>query len=116
MTFESKIRSIESNPNLWTLGSIAAPSDVELHGWKCFDLTPPGKSTARHFLGRNGLSPSVYTSAPVNKFDPVKGVGEATEGAVIRLAGLPSCDSLDAPGYIQDVSDDVVELMKKRKS
>lgn len=98
------------------MGIIAAPSNVELHDWKCFDLTPPGKPTARHFLGRNGQSPSVYTSAPVVKFDPVKGVSEATDGAVISLAGPPSCDWLGAQRYIKDVSDDIVDLMKERKT
>ena len=87
-----------------------------LHEWQCVDITPPGNPTARHFLGRNGQSPSVYTSAPVTKFDPAQGVGEATDGAVISLVGPPSCDLLDAPGYIKDVSDDVVVLMKGRKA
>lgn len=91
-------------PAIWPLGHIAAPSDIELHGWKCFDLTPPGKPTARHFLGLNGQSPSVYTSAPVTKFNPVQGVGEATDGAVIRLAGPPCSSPINVAGYIEDVS------------
>ena len=103
-------------PDLWKLGPITAPPDAELHGWKCFDLTPPGNPTTRRFLGRNGQSPAIYTSDPVIKFDPAQGVGEATDGAVISLDGPPSCDLLDAPGYIKDVSDDVVGLMNGRKA
>lgn len=108
--------SVETVSSLWTLCTLDALPDIVLRDWQCMDMTPPGKTTTRRFLGRNGQSPSVYTSAPVVKFDPVKGVGEATDGAVISLAGPPSCDSLDAPGYIKDVSDDVVELMKGSKT
>jgi hypothetical protein len=43
MTFETKIRPFDTNPNLWTLGNIDAPADVVLHSWKCIDITPPGK-------------------------------------------------------------------------
>lgn len=101
-------------PDLWKLDSITAPPDVELHEWKCFDLTPPGKPTTRRFLGRDGQSPAVYTSAPVIKFDPARCVGEATDGAVIRLEGPPSRDSLGVPGYIDDVTVEVEQVICDR--
>jgi len=101
-------------PDLWRLGPITAPPDVELHDWKCFDLTPPGKPTTRRFLGRNGKSSSVYTSDPVIKFDPTQCVCEATDGAVIRLEGPPSRDSLGVPGYIDDVTVEMEQLICDR--
>lgn len=101
-------------PDLWKLGSITAPPDVELHDWKCFDLTPPGNPTTRRFLGRNGKSSSVYTSAPLIKFDPTQCVCEATDGAVIRLEGPPSRDSLGVPGYIDDVTVEMEQLICDR--
>jgi len=101
-------------PDLWKLGPITAPPDVVLHDWKCFDLTPPGKPTTRRFLGRNGRSSSIHTSDPVINFDPTRGVGEATDGAVIRLEGPPSRDSLGVPGYIDDVTVEMEQLICDR--
>ena len=98
-------------PDLWKLGSITAPPDVELHDWKCFDLTPPGNPTTRRFLGRNGKSSSVYTSAPVIKFDPVQGIGEATDGAVLRLTGSAGAETVNIDAYIHDVTDEIEQLL-----
>jgi hypothetical protein len=98
-------------PDLWKLGPITAPPDVVLHDWKCFDLTPPGNPATRRFLGRNGQSPAVYTSAPVIKFDPVQGIGEATDGAVLRLTGPAGAETVNIDAYIHDVTDEIEQLL-----
>ena len=103
------------NRQYWKFSDIEATPDVLLQVWQCFDLSPPGEPTTRRFVGRIGTSVSIYTSNPIIQFDPAQGIGEATDGAVIRLVGPPSSESLDAPGYIKDVSRDVVSLMKERK-
>jgi hypothetical protein len=102
---------LETAASLWTLCNLDAPPDIVLHDWKCFDLTPPGKPTTRRFLGRNGKSSSVYTSAPVIKFDPVQGIGEATDGAVLRLTGSAGAETVNIDAYIHDVTDEIEQLL-----
>ncbi len=109
-----ELLQFETTASLWTLCTLDAPPDIVLRNWKCFDLTPPGKPTTRRFLGRNGQSPAVYTSAPVINFDPTQCVCEATDGAVIRLEGPPSRDSLGVPGYIDDVTVEIEQVICDR--
>ena len=105
-----ELLQFETTARLWTLCTLDAPPDIVLRDWKCFDLTPPGNPTTRRFLGRNGQSPAVYTSAAVIKFDQTQCVCEATDGAVIRLEGPPSRDSLGVPGYIDDVTVEIEQV------